>query len=154
MSRRTFYELFDNREACFLAAYDDARAQFLAQLDRTRQPGEPWPEHAAAVLCEVLQFLAACPDVARLLVVEAVSAGAQGLERHERTMRELAERLAESFAGAQPPPGSEQLRLRSEATIGALHRVVHARIVEGRAGDLPRLAPELMTVVGELAPVP
>lgn len=153
MSRRTFYELFDNREQCFLAAYDDARADFLEQLDRTREPGEPWPDHASAVLSEVLQFLATCPNVARLLVVEAVSAGAQGLERHERMMRELAERLAESFAGTDAPAGSEELRLRCEATIGALHRVVHARIVEGRARELPRLAPELMTVVGELAPV-
>jgi AcrR family transcriptional regulator len=153
MSRRTFYELFDNREQCFLAAYDDARAEFLGQLERTRQPGEPWPEHASAVLREVLQYLATCPDVARLLVVEAVSAGAVGLERHERTMRELTERLAESFAEAPSPLVGEHLRLRCEATIGALHRVVHARIVEGRARELPQLAPQLMTVVGELAPV-
>jgi AcrR family transcriptional regulator len=153
MSRRTFYELFDNREQCFLAAYDDAQADFLEQLGRTRLPDEPWPEHAFAVLLDSLRYLATCPDVARLLVVEAVSAGAQGLERHERTMRELAERLARSFAGTQAPPGSEQVQLRSEATIGALHRVVHARIVEGRARDLPELAPQLMTVVGELAPV-
>jgi AcrR family transcriptional regulator len=154
MSRRTFYELFDNREECFLAAYDDAHQTFLGQLDRARQPGEPWPEHAASVLRAVLQFLATCPDVARLLVVEAVSAGARGLERHERTMHELAERLARSFAGTQGTVTGEQLRLRCEATIGALHRVVHARIVEGRARELPQLAPQLMSVVGELAPTP
>jgi AcrR family transcriptional regulator len=153
MSRRTFYELFDNRQQCFLAAYDEARAEFLGQLDRTRRPGEPWPDHASAVLFESLRFLATCPDVARLLVVEAVSAGAQGLERHELMMRELAERLAESFTGTRLPLGSEQLRLRCEATIGALHRVVHARIVEGRTRELPQLTPQLMSVVGELAPV-
>lgn len=152
MSRRTFYELFDNREQCFLAAYDEARRDLLDQLDRTRRPDESWPEHATAVLHELLEFLASCPDIARLLVVEPVSAGAPGLERHERTMGELADRLAASFAPALEPDEGEQLRLRSEATVGALHRVIHARIVAGRARELPALAPALMSVMGELAP--
>jgi hypothetical protein len=40
--------------------------------------------------------------------------------------------------------------LRAEAGVGAVHRIVHARIVDGRAGELERLAPELSCVVREL----
>lgn len=152
MSRRTFYELFDNREQCFLAAYDAARQELLHQLDRHREPGEPWRDHARAVLASALAFLARGPDVARLLVVEPVSAGARGLERHEGTMRELADRLAASFTSSEHASAGDDLRLRCEATVGALHRVVHARIVEGRAGQLPDLTPDLMEVMGGLAP--
>lgn len=152
MSRRTFYELFDNREQCFLAAYDAARRELLQQLDRRRGPGESWPDHARAVLATALSFLARGPDVARLLVVEPVSAGARGLERHEGTMRELTDRLAASFTEAEHDLPGDELRLRCEATVGALHRVVHARIVEGRARELPELAPDLMDVMGGLAP--
>ena len=152
MSRRTFYELFDNREQCFLAAYDAARQELMEQLERHRPPGEPWSDHARAVLVTALGFLARGPDVARLLVVEVVSAGTRGLERHEGTMRELADRLAESFTNDEHAQAGDDLRLRCEATVGALHRVVHSRIVEGRARELPDLAPDLMDVMGGLAP--
>lgn len=156
MSRRTFYELFDNREQCFLAAYDAARQELMQHLERHRVPGEAWSDHARAVLATALGFLARGPDVARLLVVEPVSAGARGLERHERTMRELADRLAASLTSDEHARAGagEDLHLRCEATVGALHRVVHSRIVEGRAGELPDLAPDLMDVMGGLAPAP
>jgi AcrR family transcriptional regulator len=151
MSRRTFYELFDNREQCFLAAYDQARSDLMLQLEHPHTPDEPWPDHVTTVVCDLLDFLAAAPNTARLLVVEPVSVGPPGLERHERTMRDLADRLARSQAAALGLR-TDQLRLRCEASVGALHRVVHARIVEGRAGELPDLAPELVSLMGELAP--
>ena len=40
MSRRTFYELFDNREECFLAAYDQARSELMVSAIRTHLPGD------------------------------------------------------------------------------------------------------------------
>jgi AcrR family transcriptional regulator len=153
MSRRTFYELFDNREHCFLAAYEQARSEVLAWLDRAHQSDEQFPQHLTSVLTRVLEHLAARPDFARLLLVEPVAVGPSGLERHERTMRELAERLARARPAAAPGLRPEELRLRCEASVGAVHRVVAARIVEGRARDLPGLAPELVPLVRSLAAV-
>jgi AcrR family transcriptional regulator len=151
MSRRTFYELFDNREHCFLAAYEQARSEALAWLDRAHD--EPFPQHLTSVLTRMLEDLAARPDFARLLLVEPVAVGASGLERHERTMRELAERLARARPDAAPGLRPDELRLRCEASVGAVHRVVAARIVEGRARDLPGLAGELVRLVRTLAAV-
>ncbi len=152
MSRRTFYELFDNREECFLAAYDQARSELMVSLERPRGPDEPWPEHVTLVLRDLLEFLAADPDTARLLVVEPISVGPPGVARHEHTMHELAQRLARSQTASSPELEGEDLQLRCEASVGALHRVVHARIVQGRAEALPELAPELVSLMGELAP--
>jgi AcrR family transcriptional regulator len=151
MSRRTFYQLFDNREHCFLAAYEHACRETLASLDRAREPDEPFPQHLKRVLTPVLEHLAARPHFARLLLVEPLAAGAAGLERHERTMRGLAERLARSDPAAAPALGQDELRLRCEASVGAVHRVVSARVVEGRARDLPDLAGELVLLVRALA---
>jgi AcrR family transcriptional regulator len=151
MSRRTFYELFDNREHCFLAAYEDARTEALAWVDGAHQPAEPFPQHVTRVLTRVLERLAARPDFARLLLVEPVAVGASGLERHERTMRELAERLARSRPATASGLRPDELRLRCEASIGAVHRVVAARIASGRARDLPGLAAELGRLVRTLA---
>jgi AcrR family transcriptional regulator len=152
MSRRTFYELFDNREQCFLAAYDQAREEALARLDGAERP-ESGCRHLTTVLKELFEYLAARPHFARLLVVEPVAAGAPGLERHERTMRELADRLARSRPRTSDGLGSDELLLRCEASVGAVHRVVAARIVQGRAGDLPSLAMELGGLVRSLAAV-
>jgi AcrR family transcriptional regulator len=151
MSRRTFYELFDNREHCFLAAYEEGYRETLAYMDRARELDEPFPQHLNRVLTHLLEHLAARPHFARLLLVEPVAAGAAGLERHERTMRGLAERLERSRPEADPSLSPEELRLRCEASVGAVHRVVSARIVEGRARDLPDLAGELGLVVRALA---
>jgi AcrR family transcriptional regulator len=151
MSRRTFYELFDNREHCFLAAYEQARNEALAWLDRSED--ELFPQHLASVLTRVLEHLAARPDFARLLLVEPVAVGASGVERHERTMHELAERLARSRPKAASGLRADEVRLRCEASVGAVHRVVAARIVQGRARDLPGLAGELVGVVRALAAV-
>jgi AcrR family transcriptional regulator len=153
MSRRTFYELFDNREHCFLAAYEDARRETLAWLDGGHGPEESFPQHLTSVLTRLLEHLAARPDFARLLLVEPAAVGPPGIERHERTMRELAERLARSRPAAAPDLGPDELRLRCEASVGAVHRVVSARIVEGRARDLPGMAAELVGLVRALAAV-
>jgi AcrR family transcriptional regulator len=149
MSRRTFYELFDNREQCFLAAYDQARGDLMLELQAG--PDEARLDHLGGAIRRALAFLADRPDRARLLVVEAISAGPLGLERHERTMGELAERLARFQAGLSELV-DDGLRLRCEASVGALHRVVHARIVQGRARELPELGGELVNLMGELAP--
>ena len=103
------------------------------------------------MLADVLQYLATKPDFARVLVVEPVAAGPLGVARHERTMQELAERLARSSSPDGSELGPDQLRLRCEASVGAVHRVMAARIVEGRARDLPGLASELAGLVRTLA---
>jgi AcrR family transcriptional regulator len=151
MSRRTFYELFDNREECFLAAYEEARGQTLAWMDHTPEPNDTLPQHLTSVLKRMLEHLAARPDFARLLLVEPPAVGPPGVERHEQTMRELAERLAASLRAAAPKLRPDELQLRSEASVGAVHRVVSARVVEGRTRDLPGLAAELVGVVRALA---
>ena len=151
MSRRTFYELFDNREHCFLAAYEQACGEALACLDGAQEPDEPFPEHLKSALTRLLGELAARPAFARVLLVEALTIGPTGLERHERTMRRLAERLARSRPAAAPTLAPEELRVRCEASVGAVHRVVSARIVEGRARELPDLAGELVPLVRALA---
>jgi AcrR family transcriptional regulator len=153
MSRRTFYELFDNREDCFLAAYEHARGEALAWLDRDHEPREPFLQHLTSALTRVLEHLAARPDFARLLLVEPPAVGPSGVERHERTMSELADRLARSRPPAAPELRPEELQLRCEASVGALHRVVSSRIVEGRARDLPGMAGELVGLVRTLAAV-
>jgi AcrR family transcriptional regulator len=151
MSRRTFYQLFRNREDCYLAAYDTALAGAMERLALEPAPPGGRRGRVEAALAALLEYLAAEPGLARLWLVEAPSVGPSGLERHERTMRQLAERLAELSAPGQGATGG-QATVRLEAGAGAVHRVVQARLLDGRAHELPGLASELAGVVRELAP--
>jgi hypothetical protein len=68
-------------------------------------------------------------------------------------MRQLAERLARSQRVESTGMRPEELWIRCEASVGAVHRVVAARIVQGQARDLPGLAIELGGLVRALAAV-
>lgn len=148
MSRRTFYELFENREECFLAAYDAALLDALGRIEEACERDDSASPHVDEPLGQLLAYLTDRPELARLLVVEPVRAGPSGLDRHERTMRELAGMVARARQGAGRE--HERVMLRAEAGVGAVHRIVQARIVDGRACELKSLAPELSRVIREL----
>jgi len=50
VSRATFYELFEDKEACFLEAYDAVIDVLVAHVTSAFESatGEPWPERIAA----------------------------------------------------------------------------------------------------------
>ncbi len=100
VSRRTFYEQFADKEACFLAAYDMALAVVLGRIreavettvpERLPPPvsgGHPpspraagWRERARAGVEAFLALLASEPAFARALQVEILTAGPAALER-------------------------------------------------------------------------
>jgi AcrR family transcriptional regulator len=164
VSRRTFYELFSDREECMLAALDQAialatNAVLSAYEDsghpRSRSPhrgGHPkghrqagWHERVHAGLLALLGFLDEEPALARLCVVESLAAGPQALERRTRIVRALIhavdEGRHEARAGRQPPP------LAAEGVVGAVLAVIHARLVEQSAKPLSSLAPALMSMI-------
>jgi AcrR family transcriptional regulator len=151
MSRRTFYTVFENREECFLAAYDEAHRQALDRIAPLHSHDlEDSPAVLELALTELLTVAALRPALARVLLVEPASVGPVGIERRERAMRDFAERLGSLLDGSTNAAGSP---LRFEAGVGAVERVVQARIVEGRTEELPRLARELAGMLTDLAQV-
>jgi AcrR family transcriptional regulator len=154
MSRRTFYQLFRNREECFLATYDAALEEAMGRLALAHvRDGEPWARRVERALAALFEYLASDPGFARVWLVEAPSVGAAGIERHERTMSQLAERLAVLGREAHGGRANGRRAVDFEASVGAVHRVVQARLLDGRARELPELAPHMARVVrGLVAP--
>jgi AcrR family transcriptional regulator len=141
VSRRTFYELFSDREDCLLAAFDQALERLAGQVASVFAGEAAWRERVRAALALLLERLDAEPDIARLCVVEAPRAGAVLLERRRRVLDTLAvavdEGRAEARAGSEPPP------LTAQGVVGGALSVIHARLLESsspadgntRAGD-------------------
>jgi AcrR family transcriptional regulator len=83
VSRRTFYEQFADKEACFLAAYDAGLEAVLCRIGEAVEvnPAASWRERARAGVSSFLALLASEPAFARALQVEILTAGPAALDR-------------------------------------------------------------------------
>ena len=99
VSRATFYHLFDNKEQCLLAAYDEFCDRLLAAIDEScGRPGSVRHRVAAAVHA-ALDYLASDVAVAQLLTVYILAAGDSGAQRHKAILDDLVNRLWALSAG-------------------------------------------------------
>ena len=153
VSRRTFYELFDDREACLSAAFDHAIEQLTRKLkERCSSGGEPardWRKRVRVALSALLEHFDAEPDIAHLCIVEAPRAGPELVRRRRLALEAIAvlidEGRREARAGSQPPP------LTAEGVVGGALSVIHARLLEsspnGVAKPLVELTNPLMAMM-------
>lgn len=143
VSRRTFYDLFNDKQQCFLLAYELVMDRVFAAVEAAYWEGErPWPERIASALSAVLAQFAAEPVFARLAMVEVLGAGRAALARRDAELRRF-----EVFFGAGrvalPAPLAGQPDL-GRAVVGGVSEAVYARILAGQAERLPEIAADLV----------
>jgi AcrR family transcriptional regulator len=145
VSRRTFYELFSDREECFLAAFDDGIARVAREVVPAYEGAGTWREKIRAALCALLQVLDYEPGMGRLVVVETLGAGPLALERRARSLAQVVtvvdEGRREGKRGDGPPP------LTAEGIAGAVFSVIHTRMVEGDRRPLVMLVNPLTSMI-------
>ena len=96
VSKKTFYEHFQDKLDCFLAAYEAASDELYEHV-RAAQDGRParWLERTHAGIHAYLRWLAAEPALARVFLIEIAAAGPEALARRERLRDRYAERMRE-----------------------------------------------------------
>lgn len=152
ISRTTFYAMFDDKEGCFLAAYDGVVDALVRRVAAAYEGEEEWPQRARAGLAALLEALAEEPDVARLALVDVGSAGPAA----QRRFRAALQRLTPFFEeGRDFAPGGRNLPANtSRMAIGAVAGLVADELTEERAGDLPKLLSDVLfaTLVPYIGP--
>jgi AcrR family transcriptional regulator len=142
VSRKTFYELFESKEDCFLAAYDGLLENLLGDATEAfeSKAGGPWAERVAAALEVLLEHLAAHPEEARFAIVEVLAAGPKALARRDAALRQFSGFL-ESGRGESSVdlPG-----ITAIAVVGGVNELLYSEILHGAAGRLPSRLPDLM----------
>jgi len=139
VSRRTFYEIFEDSEDCFLAAFEqalDAATERVTQAYRAQ--GSTWREGVRAGLTVLLVFLDEDPMVGRLLVVESLTGSREVMRlRDEAIARVVAviERGREDAKANRVVPS-----LMGEGIVGGVLSVIHSRL-RSNGGDLDDGAP-------------
>jgi AcrR family transcriptional regulator len=145
VSRKTFYDVFIDREDCFLAAFDQAVAQARTLVVEAYSQESGWRERMRAGLARLLAFMDEEPGLARLCVVEALGAGTRVLESRAEVLDELAEvvdRGRSAGNATREPP-----EVTAEGVVGAAFAVLHTRLLEGGKEPFSRLLAPLMSMI-------
>ena len=142
VSRKTFYELFESKEDCFLAAYDVLLENLLGDATNAfeAKPGAPWAERIGASLEALLQHLAAHPDEARFAIVEVLAAGPKALSRRDAALRQFTGFLE----SGRSETSVELPGITSLAVAGGINELLYSEILHGAVARLPSRLPDLM----------
>jgi AcrR family transcriptional regulator len=138
VSRRTFYELFDDREDCFVATYEAAVQRALRTVTEAYAEAGAPERRIENALEAFLRLCAAEPDLARACVVEVFAAGTRARERRAEAMERLAA-LTERALG-ELRDDDELDRLSARALIGAVHELIYRPIDLCKTDELPGMA--------------
>ncbi len=144
MSRRTFYEIFEDREACFFAALNVAVERIGRNVVSAYERDGRWYERIRAALIQLLESFDVEPGLARLCLVETLKASPSVLKYRQEALDKLIAAVDEGRHEAKA--GKGPVSLAAESTVGGVLSVVQARLLSSglsaaagpRAQDLDR----------------
>jgi len=144
VSRRTFYEHFDSKDACFVAAYDTVMDELRERVGGAFEAEKDWSRSIKAGIAAMLAFLAAEPNLARLCMVEALVAGPVVVERYDAAIQSLVPYFEEGRKGRSREVLARLSPTTEEALVGGMVSLISRRIFAGRTAELESLLPDLV----------
>lgn len=157
VSRKTFYTYFADRQACFLAAYEEGMRSMRSEMTQaiSTSADQDVVARLRVSVRSYLTFLAERPALARTFLLEVLAAGPEALERKARADEEyaaLTQRWHLTARRAHPSflPVPDAVYT---AVVGAAHALVRDHVRRGQCSSLPELEPMLMYIhLSMLAP--
>ena len=152
VSKRTFYEQFADKEACFLALYSQTTDELLALIADAADGGRPWEQRVEAAARIYFERLAAEPALLRAALVEIQAAG----PRARRLRRDVQRRYADLLRALSEQAAAERRDVRplsprlATAIVGGLNELMLEAVEQGeeeRIGELAGAATELLRAV-------
>jgi AcrR family transcriptional regulator len=145
ISRKTFYDIFSDREDCVLVLFEQtlAEAGLLAREAYAR--ASSWRVGVRLALSSLLELLDERPGLAKLCLIEAFAAGESIQTRRTEVLAELAR-----FVDRGRVPGGRNDDLphtTAEGVVGAIVNVLQNRLIRGDEQPLGDLLAPLMSIV-------
>ncbi len=143
VSRKTFYEQFNNKEDCFLAAYDELVGRLVATVGEAYRAQNSWEARVVAAIGALLEFFASEPEAAQIGMIEVMAAGPVALERYRLAQRGFTVFLQET---AERSSYTGDLSARAGmAAIGGTAAVIAEMVREGKTRQLPAIRNDVAT---------
>jgi AcrR family transcriptional regulator len=142
VSRRAFYELFPNKEHCFLGTYDIVVAQYRRRMLEAWLSERGWANRMHASCKAILDDAARSPKGPRLVLVDALGIGPKARERMQLAGFTFERIVATCFELA--PKEVVFPQLTSRAVVSGVRHVVFERMLEHRHRELLGLTDEVL----------
>jgi AcrR family transcriptional regulator len=149
VSRKTFYEYFEDKEDCFLAAYDHGAKTTYEAMVQAAQGLTNWREILDAVLTTWLEFLDADLAFTRAYMIEFWGAGDAARERWKLRRDRTGElmKTLHKLARQEDPSIVRVSDTVVAAVVGGVNRVLISHVLSGDPAPLVELKPELMRFI-------
>jgi AcrR family transcriptional regulator len=144
VSRKTFYSLFEDRDACMVAAFDRALAEVRALAHDAYSRESAWRDGIRSALASMLALMDEKPEFAVLLLVEVFAAGETVMQRRAEVLAELAQAIdrVRTIEDSRQPPA-----VTAEGVVGGILAVLHKRVREQSDEPLASLLGPLMSMI-------
>jgi AcrR family transcriptional regulator len=140
VTRKAFYKLFDDKEQCFIQAYERELARLLTLTLEAFETQDAWADRVRAALSALLHALARDATAARVCFIEVMGAGPRAIAARNEAMR--------GFTIVFDTGRLEDERDRPPALalnmVGGMSEIIHREVAAGNAEDLPDVLPDLM----------
>jgi AcrR family transcriptional regulator len=139
VARKTLYDNFEGKEEVFLAAFDAAFEEAIGRVEEACAKIEGgWEERVQAGLAAFLAYVAEKPALARMCMIEALSATPTATERYEDAVQRFVELTKRTVPDIDQLPDTVD-----ETLVGGVAWIVYQQIRRGEAEKAEDLLPEL-----------
>jgi AcrR family transcriptional regulator len=139
VARKTLYDNFEGKEEVFLAAFDSARDEVLRRVEEgSTGADEDWQERIEGGLAAFLGFVAEQPTLARMCMIEALSATPATTKRYEDTLETFVEMARKTLPRDKRLPDTI-----AETLVGGVAWIIYQQLRRGEAERAEDLLPEL-----------
>jgi AcrR family transcriptional regulator len=145
VSRNAFYKNFRDKQDCFAAAHEIGHERLFEVLVQPCEDGATTEERVERSLAVCLDALASEPEVARLLFVEAPSAGEEIALRYHEWLRRYGT-LLRSAAPDLPPEAIPAPEVEG-VIVGGIASRIASEVLHGKAKDLRGLTAPLVEYI-------
>jgi AcrR family transcriptional regulator len=148
-SRNAFYELFEDKEACYIAAADETGVEMLDALVSAAREEDSWLDALRSGTRSYLRWWVDHPRYAAAYLIHLPAAGRRALEQRDRVYADFAamfEGLA-ARARAEHPLIPPLPPLAPRLLVMAITELIAQEVREGRGDGLMKLEDELVRFI-------
>jgi AcrR family transcriptional regulator len=145
VSRRTFYDYFSDKEACYFDTYGLFEEHLLQIVSDAGEGPRAWSAKVRARVVALVDVLTVNPNLVRFALLAPAAAGGEVVERQREFLRKLLGSLTDGVPGGRTyaTPSDEEL----EALAGAVSSVLTARVADEEASPSDDDTPQLVEMI-------
>lgn len=141
VSKSDFYKRYKSKDACFIAAYDDAVERIRETVLAACAGRIDWAGGVLDALEALLVFVVDDPARARLVLVEGLRAGRGVYDRYQEALRSFVPYVRDGAPA--PAGGSRPPEATDEAVVGGISSLLARRMLAGEVEPVGDFLPEI-----------